>query len=90
MGPKGFLTITVEVIRSFLQDLKGLREQKFLKKRQSFQRRNYFGLIFLPLSVVMNHRDGLKESKRYFDKYCGSCKTISLGPKRLLKTKVFD
>ena len=32
-GPKGFPTLTVEVIRSFLQDLRGCYKQNFFGKK---------------------------------------------------------
>ena len=55
-GPIGNLTFTVEVIRSFLKDLRGWWIHKFLNKRQSFQWRNFFGVLSLALSSVTNLR----------------------------------
>ena len=51
-GPQGNMTINVEVKRSFLQDLRGWK-QNFLKKRQPFQWKD-FGLFFLAFSSLIN------------------------------------
>ena len=51
-GPKGNLTINVEVRRPFLQDPRGCWIHKFLKKKATFQWRIDFRL-FLPLSQNM-------------------------------------
>ena len=51
---QGILTFIVEVIRWFLQNLRGCWKHKFLKKRQSFEWRKNFGLIFLVSSSVKN------------------------------------
>ena len=50
----GFLTITMEVIRSFLQDLRGYCKNNFSKKRQYFQWGKNYGPLFLVLSSITN------------------------------------
>ena len=52
--PKGYLTITLEVIISFLQDLRGCWKNNFSKKRQLFQWGKNYGSHFLVLSNVTN------------------------------------
>ena len=53
---KSSLTITVEVIISFLQDLRGSWKNNFPKKRQSFQWGKVYGHLFLVLSSRTNRR----------------------------------
>ena len=52
--PEGIFTGTLEVIRSFLWDLRQCWKQKNLKKRQHFQWTKLFGLPFLALSSLKN------------------------------------
>ena len=52
-GPQGNMTINVEVIRPFLQDPRGCWKHRILKKRQSFQWKD-FGPFFLALSSLIN------------------------------------
>ena len=40
--------------------------------------------------VWQTSKDVFQESKRCFDNYCGSYKFISVTPKRLLKTQIFE
>ena len=84
ISPEASLTITDEKLRSFLHDLRGCWKHNFLKKkRQSFQWRKDFGLLFLIWSKI-------RESRKQLLKAHKVCLTIilqfinnfSLGPKR--------
>ena len=63
---------------------------KFLKKRQPFQRKKYFGLHFPAIGVWQSSVDELQGSTRFSDNYSGSYNIISLTPKSLLKTQIFE
>ena len=65
-GPKVVSKISVEVRRSFVQDLRGSWKHKNLKKKAIFlvKKRNFFG-VFLPvLSSVTNLRGQLVRVKK--------------------------
>ena len=63
-SPKGSLTITVQAITSFLQDI-GCRKQKTLKKKAKFPvKKKDFGLYFLALSSVTNLRGQFKRVQK--------------------------
>ena len=87
-GPQGNLTFTVEVTRSFLHDLTGRCKHKFLKKRQSFQWREVFGIFVLAILMWRTLRDDLQGSTRCSDN-CGSYRIFSVTPKRLFRTQIF-
>ena len=53
-GPKGILTITVEFIRAFFQDLRGCWKHKFLKKGNICSEKNIAARFFFVLSRVTN------------------------------------
>ena len=88
-GQKGNLTLFVEVIRSFLKDLRGWWKHNFCKKRQSFQWRKISGLSFSYNRLWHTWRDDLLGYTRLFDNYFGSYKIISFGH-RLFITKNFE
>ena len=90
-GPKGTLTTTVEVIRSFLWDLGGCWRQKTFGKKAIFQVKKMFWPIF---SCTAEHdkrqETTFKGPQSFFCNDCGSYKIIPSGPKRMLKTKFFE
>ena len=88
--PQGFLSSTVEVVRSFLQDFWGCWKQIFLKKRQSFQWRKDFGLIFLQLLSAINLRGQFLLVQKLLWQLLWKTKIFSSGPERLLKTQFFE
>ena len=53
-GPQSILTITVELIRSILQDLRGSWKHRFLEQKANFPVKKKFGLYFLVFSSVKN------------------------------------
>ena len=89
-GPQAILTITVELIRAFLEDLRGCWKHQFLKKRQYFQWKRLCGLFFLVLSNVTNLRVQFLRVHKLFWQLCRIYKSISWGPERLLKTPIFE
>ena len=92
--PKSLLTITVEVIRSYLQHLRCCWKHKFLKKRQPFQWRKKFGLFFLALSnmkFVSEHYSYITVHRDIWHLlWSFRKKNISLTFRRLLKTQIFE
>ena len=52
--PQRLLTFTVDVMRSFLQDLRGCWQNNFSKKRQTFKWGKNYGPLFLVLSSMTN------------------------------------
>ena len=86
--PQCFLSIIVEVISSLLQDLRR-RGTNFSKYRLSSRRKKVWSFSF---SYPLWHTEikFLLGSRSFFGNYCASYKIISLTPKRLLKTQIFE
>ena len=57
---------------------------------QTFKWRKDFGLIFPALSNMTNVRKHFLRVKSYSVLYCGTYRSILLGPKRLLRTQIFE
>ena len=87
-APQGKTVIIVQVIRWFAWYLGGCWKHNFLTKKTFFQREKYSGQFFLALSSEKkpqgaNYR-GIRG--RFCDSHCASCKIISLGHTRSMKT----
>ena len=65
-GPQAILTITVEVIRAFLQNLRGCWEHKFLKKKAIYPVKKTLWPIFLVLSNVTDLRGQFLRVQKVF------------------------
>ena len=67
---KGFLTITMEVIRSFLQHMRGCWKHNFLKKKGNLpsEEKNY-GPLFLVFSSVTNLKGGFVRVFKVFSSF---------------------
>ena len=67
-----------------------MKTQSFEKKKQTFHWKKIFWPTF-SCNIECEKPEGtiFKGQKRYSDIYGGSYKIISLGPKRMLKTKCF-
>ena len=63
--------------------------QKFLKRENISSEKKFLAYFLSRYWVWQTSADNLWGSTRYCDNYCGSYEVISLGPKRLLKTKGF-
>ena len=83
-GPQGVLTKTLEVIRSFLQDIRGCWNQMFLRIKAIVPKK-IFGPFFLLLPTILTSSNLLLGSTRYFGIYGPCCKIISV--KRLSTEK---
>ena len=81
----------MEVIRSFLQDLRGCWKHNFWKKnRQTFLWGKKYDPFFLVLSSVKNLNLQFVIVLKVFQHYCDCYKINSLAPRRLLKTHFFE
>ena len=89
-GPKGILTITVEHIRAFFQDLRGCWKHKFLKSGNICSKKYIAACFFSYYRESQTLREGLWGCNRYSDNYSRSYLIISVTPEKLLKTQNFE
>ena len=90
-GPQGIVTITVEIVRPNLWDLRGcLKHKIFEKKRKLSSEEESLTCYFWYCRTRKTSRNDLWGSARHSDIYCESYKISSLGPKKLLKTENFE
>ena len=90
-GLQAFVTGIVQALRSFLQHLRG-RWRQFLKNGY-FPEEKHFWPIFSRITdyrVSQTSSNILLGSARYYVNHCVSYKIISVTPKMLLKTQIFD
>ena len=85
-GPQGVLTKTVEVIRSFLQDIKGCWNQMFLRSKGYRSEEKFLAHSFSYYPLWQTSSNLLLGSTRYFGIYGPCYKIISV--KRLSTKKV--
>ena len=88
-GPRGFLTYIVQMTRSFLRDLRGRQKQTFQKKAV-FTMTNFLAHFSSYHRVSQTSGSNIEASTSYSISYCGTYRSIFLGPKRLLKTEIFQ
>ena len=86
--PQSLLTFTVEVMRSFLQDLRGCWKNNFSKKRQSFQWGKNYGSLFLVLSSMTNLKGQFVTVFKVFWPLLSLLYDEILGPRRLFNSQI--
>ena len=69
-GPKSNLSITVEVIRSFLQDLNGCWKHKFLNKKAKFPEKKILAFFSRFIEHDKGHELEYKVQKVFCQKLC--------------------
>ena len=88
-GLQGFVTVIMQVIRSFLWDPRGRWKQ--VLKIGYFPEKKTTLADFLPYYRERQTTSNiLSDSTRYYDSRCASYMNISETSKRLLKTQVFE
>ena len=87
---KNILTITVEDKKAILWDLKLCWKQNFWTVKATFPVNRKIWPFFSHYRMKLTSGDISEGYKRFYDNYCWSYKTISLGPKRLLKMQIFE
>ena len=83
------MAIIVQVIRSFLQDLRG-RWKQFLKKRLVSQWKTNLANFFSFYRISKTSGNFLLGSTKFSGNHFASYKIISVTPNRLLKTQIFE
>ena len=88
-GPQCTFTIIVQLIRTFVWDLRSRYKQTF-QKLAVFTMTKVFGSVFLVLSSVTNLREQTLRVQKVFWQLLWNLKNLFLEPKRLLKAQGFD
>ena len=80
-SPEASLTITVEKLRSFLQDLRSCWKQNFWKRKATFPvKKRFWPFYSLFLEHTIGHGTFFEGPQGLFDKYFPNDKNFSLGP----------
>ena len=89
-GPQGILTNFVQMIRSLLWDLRGRQKQTFQNIAVFKMTKIFWPVFSLYHRLSQTSGNNFMGSTSYFDNYFITYKGIFLGPKRLLKTQIFE
>ena len=88
-GPQGILTTIVQIIWTIIWDQSGRYKQTF-QKTAFFTMKEFFGPFFLVLSSVTNLKGLFSGVDKLFWQLLWNLLEHFLGPKRLLKTQIFE